>query len=114
MHKSFTDALIECCFITVRPHRSTTYVDAAYSYRPSSVVCLSVRLSVCHTSEPCTNGSTDGDAIWVEDSGGPNEPCIRWESTSLMGRGNFEGRRGEPTVMPFGLWVMGSDWPKES
>jgi len=36
---------------------STTYVDAAYCYRPSSVVrrsvCLSVCLSVCHTSEPC-------------------------------------------------------------
>ena len=29
-----------------RPHRHTTYVDAAYGYRPSSVVCLSV-LSVC-------------------------------------------------------------------
>jgi len=34
--------------IIIRPHRSTTYVDAAYSYRPSSVVCpLSVGLSVC-------------------------------------------------------------------
>ena len=33
----------------IRPHRSTTYVDAAYSYRPSSVVGL----SVCHNSEPC-------------------------------------------------------------
>ena len=30
----------------------TTYVDAAYCYRPSSVVC---RL-ICHTSEPCKNG----------------------------------------------------------
>ena len=30
--------------IIIRPHRSTTYVDAAYSYRPSSVVCLSVTL----------------------------------------------------------------------
>ena len=30
----------------IRPHRSTTYVDAAYSYRPSSVVCRSVGLSV--------------------------------------------------------------------
>jgi len=28
----------------------TTYVDAAYCYRPSSVVCLSVGLSVCHIS----------------------------------------------------------------
>ena len=38
--------------IIVRPLRSTTYVDAAYCYRPSSVVCR----SVCHTSEPCKNG----------------------------------------------------------
>jgi len=39
--------------ISIRPHRSTTYVDAAYCYRLSSVVCLSVCLSVCHSSEPC-------------------------------------------------------------
>jgi len=32
-------------FIIIKPHRSTTYVDAAYCYRPSSVVCLSVCLS---------------------------------------------------------------------
>jgi len=42
--------------IIIRPHRSTTYVDAAYCYLPSSVVCrsvcLSVALSVCHSSEP--------------------------------------------------------------
>jgi len=30
----------------VRPHRSTTYVDVAYCYRLSSVVCRSVCLSV--------------------------------------------------------------------
>jgi len=35
------------------PHRSATYEDAAYCYRPSSVVCRSVCVSVCHTSEPC-------------------------------------------------------------
>jgi len=29
-----------------KPHHNTTYVDAAYSYRPSSVVCGSVGLSV--------------------------------------------------------------------
>jgi len=28
--------------VIIRPHRSTTYVDAAYCYRPSSVVCPSV------------------------------------------------------------------------
>ena len=27
--------------LVIRPHHSTTYVDAAYCYRPSSVVCLS-------------------------------------------------------------------------
>jgi len=32
---------------TSRPHRSTTYVDAACCYTPSSVVCLSVGLLVC-------------------------------------------------------------------
>ena len=39
--------------------------------------CLTC-LSVCHSSEPCKNGWTDRDAVWVEDSGGPREPCIRW------------------------------------
>jgi len=35
--------------VIIRPHRSTTYIDAACCYRPSSVVCPSVghRLSVC-------------------------------------------------------------------
>jgi len=32
--------------VVIRLHRSTTYVDTAYCYRPSSVVCLSVGLSV--------------------------------------------------------------------
>jgi len=37
----------------IRPHRSTTYVDAAYSYRPSSVVCRSVTLvSPAKTAAP--------------------------------------------------------------
>ena len=56
-------------FFIIRPHRSTTYVDAAYCYRPSSVVCR----SVCHSSESCKNGWTDRDAVWVMDSDGPKE-----------------------------------------
>jgi len=56
----------------IRPHHSTTYIDAAYCYRPSSVVYL----SVCHASEPCRNGCTNRDAVWVVDLGGPREPCI--------------------------------------
>jgi len=31
----------------IRPHCSSTYIDAAYCYGPSSVVCRSVYLSVC-------------------------------------------------------------------
>jgi len=53
--------------IIIRSHRSTMYVDAAYCCRPSSVVCQ----SVCHTSEPCENGWTDWDAIWVVGLDGP-------------------------------------------
>jgi len=49
----------------IRPHRSTTYVDRAYYYRPSSVVCRSVCRSVCHTSEPYKNGCTDRDGLWA-------------------------------------------------
>ena len=77
-----------------RPHRNTTYVDAACSYRPSSVVCR----SVCHTSEPCKYGCTDRAAFWVEDLGGPGKPCIRWGSRSPMGRGKFFGENGRPIV----------------
>jgi len=63
-----------CILIIIRPHRSTMYIDAAYCYRPSSVVCQ----SVCHTSEPCKNGWTNQDAVWFENSGGPRKLCIRW------------------------------------
>jgi len=73
---------------------STTYVDVACCYQPSSVVCL----SDCHTSEPWKNGCTDRDAVWVEDSGGPMEPCIRWGPDLPVGRDNFEEGKGRPIV----------------
>jgi len=39
--------------IIIRPHRSTTYVDESYYYRPNSVVCRSVTLlSPAKTAEP--------------------------------------------------------------
>jgi len=35
--------------------------------------------------------------FWVEDSGGPKEPCITWGFRSPMGMSNyFEGKRGVP------------------
>jgi len=53
----FTSCLSGFCFCFLfRPHRSTTYLDAAYCYRRSSEVCRSVCRSVCHSSEPCKKG----------------------------------------------------------
>jgi len=72
--------------------RYVEYVDAAYCYRPSSVVCR----SVYHSSEPCKNGSTDRDAIWVEDSGGSKEPWIRWRSRSPQVKVQFLRERTYP------------------
>jgi len=81
--------------VIIRPHHRTTYmyVNVAYCYRPSSVVCRLVCQSICHSSEPCKNGCTDQDGVWVEDSGGPKEPCITrgpdppWEWAILRGKG---------------------------
>jgi len=58
-----------CDMLTViKPHRSrATYVDAAYCYRRSSVVSL----SVCHDREPCKNRWTNRDAVWGVDLVGP-------------------------------------------
>jgi len=70
-------------------HIAVLRMYMAYCYRPSSVVCR----YVCHTSEPCKNGWTDRDAVWVEDSGGPSEPCIRWGSRCPHGKGQFWGKR---------------------
>jgi len=79
-----------CLCVIIRPHCSTTYVDAAYCYWPSSVVCR----SVCRTSEPCKNGWTNQDALWVMDSGGPKEPCIKWGTDPPWEVAIFRGRGG--------------------
>ena len=78
--------------------------------------------SVCHTSDHCKNGCTDQDAIWVEDSGGPREPCIGWGSRSpregeiLRGKGATHckvyghsavicAKTAKLIKMQFGLWA---------
>jgi len=43
------------------------YVDVAYCYRRSIVVCL----SVCHNGELCKNGWTSRDTFYVVDLGVP-------------------------------------------
>jgi len=65
--------------VIVRPHRSAAYVDAA-CYRRIGVVCLSVG----HNCESCKNGWTSRSAVWVVDSGGLKEACIRWGCTLVQ------------------------------
>jgi len=87
--------------VIVRPHRSTTYVDVTYCYRPSSMVCWLVWQPVCRSVtlvSPAKMAEKNRDAIWVQDSAAPRDPCIRWEYRSPMGRGNFQGGKGCPTV----------------
>ena len=83
-----------------RPHRRTTYVDAAYCYRSSSVVCrsvcLSVGLSVCHTSELCKNGCTERAAVWVEELGRPGNHVLDGVQIPPWEGANFGGRIGVP------------------
>jgi len=65
----------------------------AASHWVSWSVGLSVALSVC---QPCKNGWNDQVAICVPDSGGPNEPRIKWGQDANMERGNFDGEIGKP------------------
>jgi len=54
-------------------------------------------LSVWCGREPCQNGWTGRNAVWVMDSGGPKEPCITWGSRSPPhGKGQFWGGRSSP------------------
>jgi len=79
--------------VVVRPHRSTTYVDTVYCYRPNSVVCRSVCLSVT-SDDPAKMAEPIempfGLRIWVGPGnhvldGGPEIPL--WEWAILRGKG---------------------------
>ena len=76
-----------------RPHRSTTYVDAAYSYRPSS---MSVGLSVTLVIPAKTAALIElpfGLRTWV----GPGT-MYYMGSRSPMRRGKCLGENGRPIV----------------
>ena len=82
----------------IRPRRNTTYVDAAY-YRPSSVVCrsvcLSVWTSVCRSVTVVSPAKT---AEPIEMPFGLRTRVSRWNHVLdlSMGTGNFEEGRGVP------------------
>jgi len=61
-------------------------------------VGLSVRLSVCQTSETCKNGKTDRYDVSVVQSVGPKEPCIIDGIHIPHDKGQFLGQRGWPIV----------------
>ena len=94
MQYSVIFVFLSCAIIPVfifRPHRSTIYVDAAYSYRPSSVVCRSVTL-VSPAKTAALIELPFGLRTWVGLGshvldGGPYPP---------KGRGKFWGRMGVP------------------
>ena len=90
-------------FIMIRPHRSITYVDAAYCYRQSSVVCLSVGHSICQWAllKPFKNGWTDRDAVLVMDSGEPKEEQVQSYSPGVANVPSWKG-----TLVPPGEY----DW----
>jgi len=69
--------------IIIRPHR-----DATHKMRSTAIT---VGWSVGHDREPCKNGWTDRNAVWVVDSCGLKAPCIRWGPVSSKERGNFGG-----------------------
>jgi len=68
------------------------YVDAAYSYRPSSVVCR----SVCHTSEPCKTAAPIELPFELRTWVGPGNHVLDGVQIPPMGRGKFGGRMGVP------------------
>jgi len=102
-----TQRRYNACFCNPVNYYTTSPILCMYmqSYGPNSMVCQYVGLSVCHTSEPCKNGWTDRDAVWVEDSGGPREPCIRWGSRYIE-RGNFVGKKRHCKYGDFLSWAV--------
>jgi len=73
-----------------------TYMWPIVTDRPAWSVGLSVGRSVTLMSPPKMAALIEMP-FWVEDSGGPKEPCITWGSRSPMGMSNyFEGKRGVP------------------
>ena len=96
--RSIVDGCCYCCcewlmmdVAVARPHRSTMYVDAAYCYRPSSVVCLSVCLSVtivilAKTAEPIEMPVGLWTQVYPRNHVLDGGPDLAWERAILRGK----------------------------
>jgi len=73
--------------VIIMPHRSYVH-RCGYCYRPRSVVCRSVCLSVCHTAEPMEM------QFGLRTLVGPMNHVLDGGSHPPMGRTSFEGKKG--------------------
>jgi len=100
-----------------RPHRNTTYVDAAYCYRPCSVVCP----SVCHSTEPYNKSSAVaemGDRLATRDIGRkegaavpPLEGVLGLHLAQCgLGRGRPPCHVASWSIQPFGHNTRAEKW----
>ena len=85
----------------IRPHRSTTYVDAVYCYRPSSVVCRSVghTMSRAKTAEPIEMPFRSRTRLGPGNHvlhGGPGPPMVRSCYAVAALRQRYTWRRRRP------------------
>jgi len=107
---------VTCLFdVIIRPHRSSTYVDVAYCYRPSSVVCRSVTVVIpVKMAEPIEMlfglWARVGPRNHVLD-GGPDPPweraIFRGIGGPLLSIGTFRSqlckKTAEPIKIPIGM-----------
>jgi len=75
----------------IRPHGSATYVDAACSYRPSSVVCRSVCLSVTLMS-PAKTAAPIELPFGLSTQVGPGNHVLDGGPDPPMGRAILRGK----------------------
>jgi len=93
IRQDFSELRSQKYYHVFRRHRSTTYVDAACSYRPSSVVCRSVTL-VSPAKMAAQIELPFGSRTWV----GPGNHVLDEGPDPPMGSGKFLGENGHPIV----------------
>jgi len=80
----------------IRPHRSTTFLDAAYCYRSSSVVCQSVGRSVTLVS-PAKTAAPIEMPFGLRTPVGPRNHVL--DGVQIPhGKGPFCGGKGRPII----------------